>query len=148
MGIPSYFSFIVKNHADIVRKIHQLNKNVDNFYLDSNSIVYDCLRALEKEYKGDDDKFEQILIESVCEKIDEYISIIKPKRRVYIAFDGVAPIAKLNQQRNRRYMSIFDEKNKNIENSSNENSSNENIYNWNKSSITPGTFFMNKLSIE
>ena len=51
MGIPSYFSFIVKNHGNIVRKIHRLNKNVDNFYLDSNSIVYDCLRALEKEYK-------------------------------------------------------------------------------------------------
>ena len=55
MGIPSYFSFIVKNHGNIVRKINRLNKNVDNFYLDSNSIVYDCLRALEREYKGDDD---------------------------------------------------------------------------------------------
>jgi len=49
MGIPSYFSFIVKNHGNIVRKLHRLNKNVDNFYLDSNSIVYDCLRALDKE---------------------------------------------------------------------------------------------------
>jgi len=105
MGIPSYFSFIVKNHGNIVRKLHRLNKNVDNFYLDSNSIVYDCLRALDKEYKENDEEFERLLVEAVCHKIDEYISIIKPKNRVFIAFDGVAPVAKLEQQRNRRYKS-------------------------------------------
>jgi len=98
MGIPSYFSFIVKNHGNIVRKINRLNKNVDNFYLDSNSIVYDCLRALEKEYNGNDEQFEKKLIEAVCIKIDEYIKIIKPKKLVFIAFDGVAPVAKLEQQ--------------------------------------------------
>jgi len=105
MGIPSYFSFIVKNHGNIVRKIHKLNKNVDNFYLDSNSIVYDCLRALEKEFDGNNKKFEKKLIAAVCIKIDEYIEIIKPTNRVFIAFDGVAPVAKLEQQRNRRYKS-------------------------------------------
>ena len=73
MGIPSYFSFIVKNHGNIVRKLHRLNKNVDNFYLDSNSIVYDCLRALDKEYKENDEEFERLLIEAVCHKIDEYL---------------------------------------------------------------------------
>ncbi len=51
------FSFIVKNHGNIVRKLHRLNKNVDNFYLDSNSIVYDCLRALDKEYKENGEEF-------------------------------------------------------------------------------------------
>ena len=98
MGIPSYFSFIVKNHGNIVRKIHKLNKNIDNFYLDSNSIVYDCLRALDKNYKDNDEEFERLLIEAVCRKIDEYISIIQPSNNVLIAFDGVAPVAKLEQQ--------------------------------------------------
>ena len=107
MGIPSYFSFIVKNHTDIIRKLCNLNKNVDNFYLDSNSIIYDCLRALEKEYKGNNEKFETILLENVCKKIDEYISTIKPQKRAFIAFDGVAPVAKLEQQRTRRYKSYL-----------------------------------------
>jgi 5'-3' exonuclease len=138
MGIPSYFSFIVKNHANIVRKIDQLNKNVDNFYLDSNSIVYDCLRELEKEYTGDDDEFEQLLIEAVCEKIDEYISIIKPKRRVYIAFDGVAPVAKLEQQRNRRYKSyLLTHLQNKLEKQPDK---------WDKTAITPGTKFMANLA--
>uniref|UniRef100_A0A6C0C606 Xrn1 N-terminal domain-containing protein n=1 Tax=viral metagenome TaxID=1070528 RepID=A0A6C0C606_9ZZZZ len=138
MGIPSYFSFIVKNHGNIVRKINRLNKNVDNFYLDSNSIVYDCLRAIEKEYDGGDDVFEKMLIEAVCNKIDEYIEIIKPTNRVYIAFDGVAPVAKLEQQRNRRYKSYLLTFLKNKFEKQDDT--------WDKTAITPGTKFMDKLA--
>ena len=138
MGIPSYFSFIVKNHGNIVRKLHRLNKNVDNFYLDSNSIVYDCLRALDKEYMENDEEFERLLIEAVCHKIDEYLAIIKPQNRVFIAFDGVAPVAKLEQQRNRRYKSYLLEKIKNdLEKQKKK---------WDKTAITPGTNFMSKLA--
>jgi len=138
MGIPSYFSFIVKNHGNIVRKIHKLNKNIDNFYLDSNSIVYDCLRALDKNYKDNDEEFERLLIEAVCRKIDEYISIIKPSNNVFIAFDGVAPVAKLEQQRNRRYKSYLLEMLK--------NKFEKQPKKWDKTAITPGTNFMSKLA--
>jgi len=150
MGIPSYFAHLVKNHRSIIKKISTLkNPKMDNLYLDCNSFIYDALRNInsnEQKYKNVEDYIniiEKKIIEDVSVNISKCIKEINPTKRVFIAFDGVAPIAKLNQQRNRRYMSIFDEKNKNIE-----NSSNENIYNWNKSSITPGTFFMNKLSIE
>ena len=34
MGIPSYFSYIVKNHNNILIKLNKLNKNIDNLYLD------------------------------------------------------------------------------------------------------------------
>jgi 5'-3' exonuclease len=137
MGIPSYFSHIVKNHDKIIKKICQLNKNIDNFYLDSNSIIYDSLRLLEKEYNGDDILFEKKLLEHVCEKIDEYISIIKPLNRVSIAFDGVAPIAKLEQQRTRRYKSYL----LNMFKNTFEKQSDK----WDKTAITPGTEFMAKL---
>ena len=150
MGIPSYFAHLVKNHRSIIKKISTLkNPKMDNLYLDCNSFIYDALRNInsnEPKYKNVEDYIniiEKKIIEDVSVNISKCIKEINPTKRVFIAFDGVAPIAKLNQQRNRRYMSIFDEKNKNIE-----NSSNENIYNWNKSSITPGTIFMNKLSIE
>ena len=46
MGIPSFFSHIVKNHRTIIKKITELEK-MNNLYLDSNSIVYDCLRSIE-----------------------------------------------------------------------------------------------------
>ena len=100
MGIPSYFSYILKKHANLIKK---LNFNVNNLYIDSNSIIYDILRTLEGE-----DNFEHRLIHAVCLKVDEYINQTKPDNTVLIAFDGVAPVAKLEQQRNRRYKSVLE----------------------------------------
>ena len=37
----------------------------------------------------------------------EYINMIKLTKSIFIAFDGVAPIAKLEQQRNRRFKTQF-----------------------------------------
>lgn len=133
MGIPSYFSFIVKNHTNIVKKLHTLNKNINNFYLDSNSIIYDSLRAIENTFDGDNDKFESVLLENICDKINEYILTIKPNKRVFIAFDGVAPVAKLEQQRTRRYKSYLLKFLKNELLEQNEV--------WDKTAITPNKIY-------
>ena len=58
MGIPSYFSYILKNYGNIISR---LNRKVDNLYLDSNSIIYDSLRQLEENHN-----FEERLIHKVC----------------------------------------------------------------------------------
>ena len=50
---------------------------------------------------------ERNLINVVCKKLENYIQQLSPSNIVYIAFDGVAPVAKLNQQRNRRYKSSW-----------------------------------------
>ena len=92
MGIPSYFSHIVKNHSEIIKRLDKL-KSINNIYLDSNSIIYDTLRIISKEYKNNDDVFEDLLIQGVINKLDEYIEFIKPSGVVFIAFDGVAPVA-------------------------------------------------------
>ena len=140
MGIPSYFSYIVKNHSDIIKKINYLKK-IDNFYLDSNSIIYDTLRLISNNYKGNDAKFEKILIKETIKKINEYISLISPTKTVIIAFDGVAPVAKLEQQRTRRYKSyLMDKITKSIKSKPEKT--------WDKTAITPGTKFMEKLGKE
>ena len=143
MGIPSYFSFLIKNHSYIVKKLENYDKIIHNLYLDSNSIIYDCLRELSKEYHlcKTDTEFEKKLIKNVALKIEQYILIVKPQNNVFIAFDGVAPVAKLEQQRTRRHKSHFETK----------------IFNklglsktktWDKTAITPGTNFMTKLNNE
>lgn len=135
MGIPSYFSYIVKNHREIIQKINDLKIPIHNLYIDSNSIVYDSLRAL----NGVEIDFEKKLIESVCDKLHQYIQHIKPINCVFIAFDGVAPVAKLEQQRNRRYKSTMEKKiMKSIDSTF--------IDSWNSTAITPGTPFMKKLN--
>ena len=105
MGIPSYFSYIVKNHAQLMKKIIESHVKVDNFYLDCNSIIYDCVHSID--FASLTESEVDVIIRSVCVKIDEYILQIKPTTNVFIAFDGVAPVAKLEQQRSRRYKSAY-----------------------------------------
>ena len=107
MGIPSYFSHIVREYGDIIKK-YEKNKEIDNLYMDSNSIIYDCLFSLLNNYDGDNEKFEKKIIQAVISKIEVYINTIQPKNCLYIAFDGVAPVAKMEQQRNRRYKSYLE----------------------------------------
>ena len=142
MGIPSYFSHIVKNHNIIIKKYEEFLKShsIDNLYLDSNSIIYDSYRIMIEEHNHlNKIKFENKLISIICNKIENYINIIKPTFCIYIAFDGVAPVAKMNQQRSRRYKSNFEKKVVNTL----KNVSNNDL--WDKTCITPGTQFMNKL---
>lgn len=136
MGIPSYFAFIIKNYPEIIKKYTGIS--VDNLYLDSNSIVYDCVHGIE--YTGNKEAYELEVMQRVCEVIDGYCMTIAPKH-VMIALDGVAPVAKLNQQKTRRYKSWFtSEMDKQIR------PSQKSINHWNTSAITPGTQFMVELN--
>jgi 5'-3' exonuclease len=138
MGIPSYFSYIVKTHHKIIKNLSSQNLNVDNLYLDCNSIIYDIINNMDDSTY--DNPESNIIIKNVLYKIEEYISLIKPKNHVYIAFDGVAPVAKLEQQRQRRYKSAFQKKmSKIIFENKKQNS-------FNTSLITPGTIFMEELN--
>ncbi len=112
MGIPSYFSHIIKNHADIIHKFWQGKggERTDILLIDSNSIIYDSMRNINYEEYKNDILFEKELINMVYLKLREYIKLVSPRERTYIAFDGVAPVAKLQQQRNRRYKSRFEKK--------------------------------------
>jgi 5'-3' exonuclease len=89
------------------------------------------------DYVGDNDDFERKLINAVCKKIETYIQQISPSHLLYIAFDGVAPVAKLDQQKNRRYKSWFINQYEKTGPSV-----------WNSTAITPGTDFMNKLNLQ
>lgn len=130
MGIPAYFSFIVKNHSNIIKKIDNIN-NINNLLLDCNSIIYESIQNIEFVETND---YEEKVITYVCNKINEYINNVNPSTFIYIAFDGVAPIAKLEQQRSRRYKSWFT------------STILKNASQWDRCAITPGTNFMKKLA--
>lgn len=137
MGIPSYFSHITRKYGKIMNKLQYYkngNIKIDNLAMDCNSIVYDILRTIEY-----DDNFETNLIDQVILKIEDYIQEIKPSNFIFIAFDGVAPLAKMNQQKTRRYKSDF---------MSHMNYFKTEDKKWSTSNITPGTNFMNNLSIK
>ena len=137
MGIPSYFSYIVKNHPEILQKYINGHMSMNNLYMDCNSIIYDSFYSMTNEEKKKD--IAKHLIQKVIIKIEEYIDIVKPSDNVIIAFDGVAPVAKLDQQRSRRYKSLFQSKITNAIFEKEEET-------WSTSAITPGTGFMKLLN--
>ena len=130
MGIPAYFSHIIKNHPKIIENIDTFSI-IHNLFLDCNSVIYDVV------HEGNA-KDENEIIQQVCHKIDSYIQLIKPANIVYVAFDGVAPVAKLQQQRERRLRSwLLNTLHNDIEN--------KDASTWDTTAITPGTQFMDKL---
>lgn len=131
MGIPAYFSHIIRNYKNIVKKM--IGFTFHNLFMDCNSIVYDSYYKLCKTNNVKDLDIEVEIINSVIKKIDEYIRIVKPSNTIFIAFDGVAPFAKMEQQRSRRYKSWF------VSNVTNKSEI------WSTVNITPGTKFMNSL---
>lgn len=155
MGIPSYFTHIVKKYRNIFKNFSKNTTDVDNLYLDCNSIIYDSVNELQKGTTNFKSTIEndKLIITKVCDKLVYYINMIEPSKNVYIAFDGVAPLAKLNQQRKRRYMSWYNNKliatmkNKVINDDADDDNNNNNNYSWNTSAITPGTMFMKKLGL-
>lgn len=140
MGIPAYFSHVIRDYKAIIDPLN-VNSNYHYMFLDSNSIVYDCLRKME--ISVSDPNFESNLINAVCMQIEAYIIKINPSKSVFIAFDGVAPVAKLHQQKTRRYKSDF-EKQIRLKNDPEFNP----IASWNTANITPGTPFMKNLGAE
>ena len=141
MGIPSYFSKVVKAYRHILKDLKFLS-HVNNLYMDCNSLIYDAVKNNPTYDKSRQREYEKEIIRMVCSKIDYYVSVLKPQSRVFIAFDGVAPVAKLSQQRDRRYKSWYTAQiQRDIEGA---------VYKevWNTSAITPGTNFMRQLNEE
>ena len=132
MGIPSYFFQLMKRHKHIISQLNTSIK-VDNLYLDSNSIIYDAVHSMPQIISKYE--FETELIARVCKKFLFYLEIIKPSR-VFIAFDGVPPMAKMKQQRERRYKGWLTSQWLNEKKP------------WDTVQITPGTPFMKRLDTE
>ena len=123
MGIPVYFKTLISQYQDDILVKHSVD--IDVLCLDLNCLIHPCCRSV---MSSDDPTNEDKMIETILASIETIIAYTNLSDTLYISIDGVAPKAKMKQQRQRRHKSIYEKKP------------------WDTNAITPGTEFMNDLS--
>jgi 5'-3' exonuclease len=136
MGIPSYFRRILQKFPGVLSRSSP--PQIKALCFDFNCLIYRCIRApgmpVYTEEQHDD--WEKCLLREVCKTVKEVWVVSGRPKQVYIAVDGVVPMAKIRQQRVRRFKSVWLRKQETNEGG------------WDSNSITPGTAFMDKLEVE
>jgi len=144
MGIPSYFKHILDRYKYLLKPAGTDTK-ASVILVDFNCLIYGCVRSPTMPLYTYDThaEWEAVLLKHICDYVlDIWTSVGKPAE-VYLAVDGVVPMAKIRQQRLRRFKSVWmtgQERALGIKKET------EDV--WDTNSITPGTVFMEKLSTE
>ncbi|KAG8089006.1 hypothetical protein GUJ93_ZPchr0011g28753 [Zizania palustris] len=165
MGMPSFYKWLVGKYPAIVSPAMEHDDDATrsndgiyhNFYLDMNCVIHPCF------HPEDDQVCPPMTLDEVFHSMFDYIDrlfrIVRPTSLLYLAVDGVAPRAKMNQQRARRFKNAKDAKDAEIEENllrdkfraegkevlpREEASPSSEVSDPNV--ITPGTEFMEKLS--
>lgn len=151
MGVPGFFVWVSRNSRNtIVRNCIAKTDQKIVLYIDCNCCIHpECFNTLNYYNKLGKklcaEKLTQYMFDRIKLYID-YLITISNANEVFIAIDGVAPMAKINQQRKRRFKSAWE---KEIRNEIGKKHNKEEPCNiWDNTCITPGTEFMEKLHLE
>ena len=137
MGVPSFYKYIRNAYKERGIGLSDTCPNhVDRLYLDFNGIIHTCKEDVLKENGTEKD-----IHKAVLSYIEHMVLTINPKELLFIAIDGVAPRAKMEQQRKRRYKSCQDRA---LEPKKDKSEKSK----WDTNAITPGTKFMANMDRE
>ena len=112
MGIPYYVASLIRSHKHIQKNCSKVD--VDVFALDFNCFIHKYLKA-------------ENPVGSIVVALEQLLNEMVKAKRIYIAFDGLVPYAKMVQQRYRRMR-------------------NQEPADFDKHQISPGTPFMTELA--
>eukprot|EP00754_Rhynchopus_humris_P016953 Rhum_TRINITY_DN14535_c4_g2::Rhum_TRINITY_DN14535_c4_g2_i1::g.98303::m.98303/K12618/XRN1, SEP1, KEM1; 5'-3' exoribonuclease 1 len=101
MGVPKFFRFFAERYPCVINSFDgEIPIVIDNLYLDANGIIHVCSH-------NNDDLQEALstdeMARNMCNYIERLFSVAQPQKNFVICVDGVAPRAKMNQQRQRRF---------------------------------------------
>jgi 5'-3' exonuclease len=103
MGVLKLFSWLVRHFEDDIISEDCPYETVHNLYLDFNGGIHPAARS------KPENSVEQ-MVADVITYLEHLIDIVNPTELLYIAIDGVAPAAKMKQQRVRRFKSVRETK--------------------------------------
>ncbi|XP_014661777.1 PREDICTED: 5'-3' exoribonuclease 1-like [Priapulus caudatus] len=143
MGVPKFYRWISERYPCLSEVVNDYQiPEFDNLYLDMNGIIHPC------SHPNDDDAHFRISEEKIFQNIFHYLEVLfrsmKPKKVFFMAVDGVAPRAKMNQQRGRRFRSAK-EAEELIKQALQKGEALPSEERFDSNCITPGTSFMVKL---
>ena len=114
MGIPYYVASLIRTHKHLQKKYGNAPLDVDVLGIDFNCFIHAYLRA-------------ENPVGSIVVALNDLLTKTVRAKKVYVAFDGLVPYAKMVQQRYRRMRRADSE-------------------GFDKHQISPGTPFMKKLA--
>lgn len=148
MGIPKLFRWLVDLYPSVQQRVSETlgteTAKVDNFYLDMNGIIHMCTHANAEELILLD---ERKMFQRIFTYTDRLYKIVAPTRAMFLAIDGVAPRAKMNQQRSRRFRSSKDQEALMAEMVAAGMEIMDDADRFDSNIITPGTDFMYRLGL-
>jgi 5'-3' exonuclease len=141
MGIPSYYRTLVRLYPQLTR----IRKEpVDWLWMDYNCLIYHCLRRPDlRPYPGESgrEEWERDFIQAILAYTKRVVGLVQPTQGVFIGIDGVVPMAKMKQQRLRRFKSAWTATAVPAATAATAAVTEG----WNTNAITPGTAFMGLL---
>lgn len=181
MGVPALFRWLSRKYPKIITKVEETipqvienedgtfttipvdgrepnpnSEEFDNLYLDMNGIVHPCSHPEDRDAPENE---EEMMI-AIFEYTDRVLNMVRPRKLLMIAVDGVAPRAKMNQQRSRRFRSAQEAAEKDEQaaeyyarmvangerSAGGDGEESKPKKTWDSNSITPGTPFMDLLA--
>ena len=146
MGVPRLFPFWLYSFPNAIKYFEkgEYRMLIDYLYLDANGLLHNAAqiifnygaskRMLDPNKNLSYEEKRLKVYELFFNKIRGMANIVIPRKLLYIAIDGPAPLAKQAQQRQRRFVSAKDR------------SSSKETSLFDSSCISPGTIFMHELT--
>ncbi len=99
MGVPYFFRHVVTSFRGLTRPLAQLPRpRAQRLFIDFNGLIYNAAAQLPSPPREDD------VIAATVQSLTQLVAAVEPAELVYVAVDGVCPVAKMEQQRSRRFI--------------------------------------------